>query len=341
MNREWILNQLRLIWCKIKNLEAGGTGGGIKSVQPGTNVTVDNTDPLNPIVSATGGGTAGESLTEEFTVTAGAGAFQNGETFPGGMTLSQAFIALLTDTFYPTFINPSFSFTNNAGVREVGESINLVLTGTFDRGLIKGANVSGSWNPNANQNPRAGLPTQYVIDGTTYTTTNLTQVKTVPNYVVPLSSTSFSGSVSYGTGVQPKDSEGTDYDTPLPAGTLSGSTSVVGYLRRFAGSTDGQPVDGTEIRTKLLGTSVLNTPNSFTFTTGTLNKVFVIAVPSNKTLVNVVNAGTNENLTSGFILSSSITNIPDAAGVDRPYKVYIMENAVPFSNDYTINVTIS
>jgi len=32
---------------------------GIQSVVAGTNVTVDNTDPLNPIVSATGGGAAG------------------------------------------------------------------------------------------------------------------------------------------------------------------------------------------------------------------------------------------------------------------------------------------
>ena len=32
--------------------------GGIQSIQAGTNVTVNNTDPLNPIISATGGGSA-------------------------------------------------------------------------------------------------------------------------------------------------------------------------------------------------------------------------------------------------------------------------------------------
>lgn len=36
----------------------GGTGGGIQSIVAGTNVTIDNTDPLNPIISATGGGIA-------------------------------------------------------------------------------------------------------------------------------------------------------------------------------------------------------------------------------------------------------------------------------------------
>lgn len=36
----------------------GGGGGGVQSVVAGTNVTVDNTDPLNPVVSATGGGSS-------------------------------------------------------------------------------------------------------------------------------------------------------------------------------------------------------------------------------------------------------------------------------------------
>jgi hypothetical protein len=40
----------------------GSGGGGIQSVVAGTNVTVDNTDPLNPIVNATGGGGAVDSV---------------------------------------------------------------------------------------------------------------------------------------------------------------------------------------------------------------------------------------------------------------------------------------
>ena len=39
--------------------ETVASSGGIQSVVAGTNVTVDNTDPLNPIVSATGGGGGG------------------------------------------------------------------------------------------------------------------------------------------------------------------------------------------------------------------------------------------------------------------------------------------
>ena len=35
--------------------------GGIKSIQAGTNITIDNTDPKNPIISSTGGGTSNET----------------------------------------------------------------------------------------------------------------------------------------------------------------------------------------------------------------------------------------------------------------------------------------
>lgn len=42
---------------------AGGGGGGVESVVAGTGITVDDTDPANPIVAATGGGGGGGSTT--------------------------------------------------------------------------------------------------------------------------------------------------------------------------------------------------------------------------------------------------------------------------------------
>lgn len=38
-----------------------GVGGGVQSLVPGANVTIDSTDPANPIISATGGGGGGGS----------------------------------------------------------------------------------------------------------------------------------------------------------------------------------------------------------------------------------------------------------------------------------------
>lgn len=63
-----IRTQLQKLKCRIVNLSNrvtyiennccnGGGGGGIQSIIPGDNISVDNTDPQNPIISSTGGGT--------------------------------------------------------------------------------------------------------------------------------------------------------------------------------------------------------------------------------------------------------------------------------------------
>ena len=43
---------VRWLYCKVKNTAIGG----IQSIVAGTNITIDNTDPANPVVSSTGGG---------------------------------------------------------------------------------------------------------------------------------------------------------------------------------------------------------------------------------------------------------------------------------------------
>ena len=43
---------VKWLYCKVKNTAIGG----IQSIVAGTNVTIDNTDPLNPVVSSTGSG---------------------------------------------------------------------------------------------------------------------------------------------------------------------------------------------------------------------------------------------------------------------------------------------
>lgn len=48
---------VRWLYCKVKDTASGG----IQSIVQGDNITIDNTDPLNPVVSATGGG-EGEHL---------------------------------------------------------------------------------------------------------------------------------------------------------------------------------------------------------------------------------------------------------------------------------------
>ena len=43
---------VKWLYCEVKNT----TIGGIQSIKVGDNITVDNSDPVNPVVSSTGGG---------------------------------------------------------------------------------------------------------------------------------------------------------------------------------------------------------------------------------------------------------------------------------------------
>ena len=356
---------LQQIWCKIKELENGGVGGGIESVQPGSiNVSIDTTDPANPSISVEDNGVQSvvqgtgvivdntdprnpivnidseftDVLTEEFIVTTGAGSYNPGDTFPGGMTLAEAFKSLLTDVFEPTFpVNVEYSLSNNSNNWEVGSPQTLNLTSNFNRGQIRGNYHDDAWFANA-INPRAGIITSHIIDGTTYTTSGNPQTKSI-SIVTPATSTQYFSTVNYQAGMQPKDSQGNDFGLPFPSGNMSASTSVIGGLRTYAGAVNSIPTTGSQIRTALLGTSVVNRGNTFNYTIGTTTPFYVIAVPVGRVLDSVI-TGNNENQTSLFVKSTTIVQLPDFAGVNRPYNVYVADLGDPFADPVVANVTL-
>lgn len=54
------LSALSIALAALGFKKGGGSGtSGVQSIRPGTNITVDNSDPKNPIVSAAGGGSGG------------------------------------------------------------------------------------------------------------------------------------------------------------------------------------------------------------------------------------------------------------------------------------------
>lgn len=273
---------------------------------------------------------ASSDKTKEFIVTRGGGILTYGSVFPEGMNIAETMRYLFTQIQYPTIVNPTVTLSNNAGTREIGESISLTLTMSINKGAINGKLVNGLWDSAVKQNDRAGATISSSVDGTTGTS------KTINNYLVKASN-SFTGNVVLGEGPQPLDSNNEPYSTKYDGGTFTPSTSFNGGLRRFAGSMSSVPTTGAQVRTSLLSSSVINTANTFSFTTGTTNKVFVIAIPNTKTLSAVKNTGTNEDLI--FSLSGIVT-VPDANGTAQPYKVYILENTIPFSTNYTLNVIL-
>jgi len=166
-------------------------------------------------------------ITADLTV----GGIDAGEVVPAGTNIQELAELLLTTTFYPTFVNPTFSLGNDAGLRETGSTVSsFTLTFNYNRGQIVGALSGGIWNPSLFQNYRAGASSSYTINGATQTGNTYS----ISGYTVLNCSNAFSGTVTYLIGPQPLDSKNANYLSPYPAGTsASQSSSFTGIYPYF------------------------------------------------------------------------------------------------------------
>ena len=267
--------------------------------------------------------TVESNISEEIISDVNVGGVNVGQQISKGTSLTQFAKLLLNKIFYPTFTAPSLTLTSNAGSREIGETFDLVLNSSFNRGAIT---VNGNF-----QDYRSGAATAQSVDGTAGPSKTITGYVTLPNQ-------NFTAITDYAAGVQPKDSKGDDFGSPLAAGSLTATTSFSGGLRRFAGQMNAPPSNGAQVRAALLGTSVLNGGNSFAITANGTDKTFVIAIPTGKTLKKVVTSN-NETLTSNFALSV-ITTVPDAGGDLQSYNVYTYTTVGTFTAGLILNIEI-
>lgn len=205
-------------------------------VGDGNTTIIDN---LDEIIITTSGSTTGSSPTYNLdspaTVTVGG---ISAGTELTGKTAFQIFEELLVPTLNPTLVVPSNGFDITApsnALQEIGASISLSFTATFDRGSISPAYGTSGF--------RSGLPNTYNYTGTglpsSISTTSLSDIRNVTGYTVLIGNQSWSSSVDFDAGEQPKDSKGDDYDSPYPAGN-SGSVSdtIEGVYPLFATTVD-------------------------------------------------------------------------------------------------------
>ena len=308
MNIELVIRQL---WCKIKNLEKGGTGG--------------------------------EGTTEEFTVSKPAGSYAVGQIFPEGMTLAQAFRSLLTTISNTTFSDPYLTMKlSTTGLREMGETIpSLIITNTFNRGSINGGFDGAIWNPSKNMGPAVSLPTKHIIDGTTFNTSTEVQTKTIPNYVIPLGNTIFAGSVDYSAGTKPLNSVGEE-QIEYPAGTKSATVSLTSILPYFYGFiNENQTIDDINLAnlTKAVATSTGTVTIPFSNVVG---KKLVVIIPTTSTIktkwyVNALNSGAIGGTGNLFSVTTKNYSSPNGLWGSTSFRVYLstptsMNDNVQFQN---------
>lgn len=181
-----------------------GQDGKILSVEDGMIVLSDAPEAVTQT-----------TITADVTV----GAVSAGDELSAGMNIEELRNRIFNQTFTPTFTNPTFSLSNNAGLREVGQSANFSATFNFNRGSINGALVGGVWNPSISQNPRAGVATNYTFNYTGGTASGTSNIAGISGYVVQQGINTITATVTYAQGSQPIDSKGNNFDNPYPAGT--------------------------------------------------------------------------------------------------------------------------
>lgn len=180
-------------------------------------------------------------LSSPSTVTVGG--LISGSTLTGN-TAFELFEKILVPTLYPTLTNPSASIAMSpSGMTEIGTVIPTIsVTGNFNQGCI---------NPqySAVCDKRSNGALSYCFTGaqTTYCCVDTSNSRTeyVTSYSVLPGVQTWSVKVNYKAGVQPFDSKGNNYCTPLPLGTTpTASASITGILPWYWGLSDSMSVNG-------------------------------------------------------------------------------------------------
>ena len=156
------------------------------------------------------------------------GAINAGEIVPAGTNIQELVKLIFNKVYYPTFVDPTFSLTNNSinSPKEVGSLANITLTFNFDQGKILGKLDNDIWNPTMLQDYRAGEAISYSLNGVSSNPATV-------NVLTVLGTNTLNGSVTYGIGAQPKDSKGDNFGNRFLDGESTQSTTFQGIYPYF------------------------------------------------------------------------------------------------------------
>lgn len=237
-------------------------------------------------------------------------------TIPPGTNLQALLESALVGYLSPTFSSFSISGLGSA-----------FITNTLERGTQIGGNRTVTWaNTNA---ANIDLISEFRIVDTTgnYQLASTDQLDFTEPVVV-------ANALLVNTWVftiAATNTNNVDFSTTL---TLTGS------YRRFFGAVSTIPTTSAQVRA--LSSVFDNTSNTFILNTGSVEKIFVIAIPATKTLSTVIDLdAANALVTSEYVLSGTLTSIDDVSGSPVAYKVYINSIAsVPYTNNHRHQITI-
>ncbi|MCX2473577.1 hypothetical protein OQZ33_04450 [Pedobacter sp. MC2016-05] len=101
----------------------------------------------------------------------------------------------------------------------------------------------------------------------------------------------------------------------------------------FYGSSATAPATQSEVKALPERTALVYGEMNIILDTGVINKVFVIVVPTGKTIKNAYDSTSEEDIKTNFIQSTMIVD-------DLSYRVFVMQNALPYSTNHVFQIDI-
>lgn len=199
---------------------------------------------------------AAAQIDEDFTTNITVGGIASGTLIEEGESVASLVKSMLTTVYYPAITEPSFALTSDMGaLRKIGTSVNVGLTFNFYRG-----NVLSVWS-SVSQGGRAGAATGYTFmraDNTLYAgQPQAGNQYTASAYTVAQGGNLFKAKVAYAQGVQPVDSSGEAFGTPLAAGeSIVVSTSFEGVYPLLATNTAIATATELALASMILGNNI-------------------------------------------------------------------------------------
>lgn len=209
----------------------------------GTKVGEITVDGKKYTLYAPAGGGGGDAvLSDDLTTAISVGGIDSGVTYEAGTPLETLLRDLLEPTLFPTLTNPSASITcNSSQYYEVKSSVSAMqATVALNRGSINPKYGTSGY--------RAGVATGYAIATSGADTEYSDSSENSGVFSIPALTRSTKGNIvvagtaSYAQGEQPKDSKGNNYDSPLPAGSVSANKTLTFIQAYFYGASNSATV---------------------------------------------------------------------------------------------------
>ena len=221
----------------------------------------------------------------------------------------------------PTYQSPTASITNVTQVVERGTDLNLTIAIAF------------------NQND-AGEATAYTLQRNSVDISSAQSTPVVEENIQ--ANIVFRGNVAYEQGpVKKNNLDIYDPTGRIQAGNVnSANRTITARFRQFFGAAAAVPENSDAVRS--LPANNFDNVNTLNLSTGTTHNRFVVAIPVNKSISNVIDTGNmNVNITGEYALVNSEFPVADIGGNIHNYKLYAMQQANPYSTSTNHQITLS